>query len=180
MRFNSNLKWIFIFFLLATVFVACEDEGSNKGEKPVDYRALEEQMLKANSQLVIIEDEYIEKFIKEKDWEMNETGSGLRWMLIEQGEGERVVLGQIASLEYKVFLLSGQQIYSSESAGNKSFEIGHGGVESGLEEGILFLKLGDKARFILPSHLAYGAQGDGKSVPSRTSLLYEVKLIDLK
>jgi len=181
MRFNSNIKWIFVLFLLATtVLVACKNDNSDKRNKPVNYKALEKQLLEANSQLVILEDEYIKKFIKDKDWEMNETGSGLRWMLIEEGEGERAVPGQFASLEYKVFLLSGQQIYSSESAGIKSFEIGHGGVESGLEEGILFLKLGDKARFVLPSHLAYGLQGDGKSVPPRTSLVYEVKLIDLK
>lgn len=137
-------------------------------------------MLKVNSKLVEIEDESINKFIERKGWEMKETGTGLRWMLIENGEGERAQTGQLVSLEYKVYLFSGQLIYSSKTMGIKSFKIGYGGVESGLEEGILFLKLGDKARFILPSHLAYGLQGDGRSIHRKVSLLYEVELIELK
>lgn len=111
---------------------------------------------------------------------MEETGSGLRWMILQNGEGEKEQIDQLASLEFKVYLLSGRLIYSLEITGLKSFLIGHGGVESGLEEGILFLKLGDKARFILPSHLAFSLQGDGHMIPEKTSLLYEVKLIDLK
>lgn len=111
---------------------------------------------------------------------MEETGSGLRWMILQNGKGEKEQIDQLASLEFKVYLLSGRLIYSLEITGLKSFLIGNGGVESGLEEGILFLKLGDKARFILPSHLAFGLQGDGHMIPEKTSLLYEVKLIDLK
>jgi len=39
--------------------------------------------------------------------------------------------------------------------GHWFFEIGHGGVESGLEEGILLLHKGDRVKFIVPSHLAF-------------------------
>lgn len=178
MRFNYSLVSILVYASLALFFVACEDDTHKK--ETIDYAAIKEQMLKVNSKLVEIEDESINKFIERKGWEMKETGTGLRWMLIENGEGERAQTGQLVSLEYEVYLFSGQLIYSSKTMGIKSFKIGYGGVERGLEEGILFLKLGDKARFILPSHLAYGLQGDGQSIPRKVSLLYEVELIELK
>ena len=178
MRFSYNFLWTLVFTSFALFFVACANDVPEK--ETIDYAAIEEQMLKINSQMVTLEDEGIKKFIDSRGWEMQETGTGLRWMFIENGNGEKVQTGQLASLEYKVYLLSGQLIYSSERRGIKSFKIGHGGVESGLEEGILFLKLGDKARFILPSHLAYGLQGDGQSIPQKASLLYEIELIELK
>jgi len=180
MLFSYSNRLIIAFILLATISVACSNQGSVKEPNIKDYVALEKQILKMNSYLVALEDSTINEFVKRKEWNMEESGTGLRWMMVEEGDGEKAISGQMVNLEYKVYLLDGRLIYSSDVTGPKSFLIGHGGVESGLEEAILFLKLGDKARFILPSHLAYGLQGDGNLVPARASLLYEVKLIDLK
>ncbi len=180
MRFSYNLIRILLFSSFAFVLNACNDFLEKEEKNPVDYAALEEQMIKINTQLVTLEDESIKNFIESEGWEMTETGTGLHWMQLENGKGEKAKTGQIASIEYSLSLLSGEVVYSSESTGIKSFKIGKGGVESGLEEGILFLKIGDKARFVLPSHLAYGLQGDGQSIPRKASLVYEVKLIDLK
>jgi len=58
--------------------------------------------------------------------------------------------------------------------------VGHGGVESGLEEAVLLLHAGDKARIIIPSHLAYGLVGDDDKIPARATLIYEIELIELK
>ena len=55
-----------------------------------------------------------------------------------------------------------------------------GGVESGLEEGILLMKTGGKAKFILPPHLAYGLPGDGKKIPARAILVYDVELLSIQ
>lgn len=177
---NSSNRLILIFILLATIAIACNNQGSEKEPVIADYVALEKQMLKINSDLVALEDSIINVFIEHNDWDMEESGTGLRWMIVEKGQGEKAITGQRVNLEYKVYFLDGRLIYSSDVTGPKSFLVGHGGVESGLEEVILFLKLGDKARFILPSHLAYGLQGDGNLIPAKASLLYEVKLIDLE
>ena len=77
-------------------------------------------------------------------------------------------------------LLNGETIYRSENKGIKEFLIGKGGVESGLEEGILLLHQGDKARFIIPSHLAFGLLGDSDKIPEKASLVYDVELIKIK
>ena len=58
-----------------------------------------------------------------------------------------------------------------------SFKVGFGGVESGLEEGVLLLRTGDKARFIMPPHLAHGLIGDGDCIPMRAIIIYDVELV---
>ncbi len=107
---------------------------------------------------------------------MKESGTGLRYQILVKGKGHKAHTGQIAKIRYSVELFSGKKIYS----GTKLFKIGYGGVENGLEEGILLLKTGEEARFILPSHLAYGLSGDGNKVPPHTPLIYYVKLLELK
>ena len=38
---------------------------------------------------------------------------------------------------------------------------------------------GDKARFIMPPHLAHGLLGDNHKIPARAIIIYEVELIKL-
>ncbi len=129
-----------------------------------------------NRKLLRQEKREIDAYIKAKHWKMKESGTGLRYQIISKGNGEKAHMGQIAKIRYSVKLFDGQQIYS----GIKSFKIGYSGVESGLEEGILLLKKGDEAKFILPSHLAYGLSGDGDKIPPHTPIIYYVKLLKLK
>jgi FKBP-type peptidyl-prolyl cis-trans isomerase len=43
----------------------------------------------------------------------------------------------------------------------------------------LLLRVGDKARFILPSHLAHGVPGDGVKIPRRATIIYDLELINI-
>ena len=42
------------------------------------------------------------------------------------------------------------------------------------------LKVGDKARFVIPSNLAYGSQGAGGVIPPDATLIFDVELMDVK
>ena len=86
--------------------------------------------------------------------------------------------GDVVSLEYEIRLLNGKMIYSSKNDGIKTFLVGRGGVESGLEEAILKLRKNSVAILILPAHLAHGLLGDGNKVPARAALVYKLKVVD--
>ena len=168
----------FIMFISLLVLWSCGDQQGHERERKQEDPG--KSLEKVNRYLVKSEKEDIENYIRRHGWQMEETGSGLRYMIYEKGTGVRADRGKIAVLEYKVWLINGEQVYSSDEDGPKIFQIGKGGVESGLEEGILLLHAGDKARFIMPSHLAYGLLGDEKKIPPRTAIVYDIELKELK
>ena len=164
-----------LFFMGFIILLASCNSDAARTTKPT-----KEDMFKANRNLVKQEKEEIESYIDRHGWEMNETGSGLRYSILEKGNGEQAEAGKIAVLEYTCRLISGDLLYSSTESGLKEFVIGHGGVESGLEEAVLLLHQGDKARLIVPAHLAYGLVGDDNKISGHATLIYEIKLIELK
>ena len=107
-----------------------------------------------------------------------QTGTGLRYQIVSQGDGDLIREGNVVTLEYEVRLLNGDLIYSSQNDGRKTFLVGRGGVESGLEEAILKLRKNSTAILILPAHLAHGLIGDGNKVPPRATLVYRLKVVD--
>jgi FKBP-type peptidyl-prolyl cis-trans isomerase len=173
------LKLNRIFFITLSVFlIACNSESPSGGKVPEKKAA--ESLLKTNHYLVKQEKEEIENYIRRHGWQMQETGSGLRYEIVSKGTGEQAVKGNVAVLDYTCRLITGDIVYSSQKDGAKTFVIGHGGVESGLEEAVLLLHRGDKARLVIPSHLAFGLLGDDNKIPPRATLIYEIELIDLK
>ena len=52
--------------------------------------------------------------------------------------------------------------------------------EQGWDEGIQLLQVGDKARFVIPSHLAYGERGAGGVIPPNATLIFDVELVAVK
>ncbi len=172
---------VLLFLLFAFVFitVSCSNIKENDPQV-VSQNQVEKTLMGANHRLVDAENQEIKDFIHRRNWEMEKTGSGLRYMIYHDGEGEKAQIDKIAEIKYEVSLLTGDVIYSSEIDGAKEFILGKGSVERGLEEGILMMNENDKAIFILPSHLAHGVPGDGNKIPRRATIVYDVELIDLK
>jgi len=174
------MKHFLTYFSLIALLALVSCNGSTeKAEKP-SMKDYEEPLMEANRHVVKTENQHIEDFLRRYKWEMKESGSGLRYMIYKEGEGKTAELGLLASLAYTIKVITGDIVYTSEENGPLSFIIGKGEVISGLEEGILFMNVGDKAKFIIPSHLAYGLVGDGKLIPGKTTLIYDVELLSLK
>ena len=57
------------------------------------------------------------------------------------------------------------------------FKLGIGQVIPGWDEGIQLLSVGDKARFVVPSYLGYGARGAGGVIPPGATLIFDVELV---
>ncbi|MDX5584842.1 MAG: peptidylprolyl isomerase [Aureibaculum sp.] len=109
------------------------------------------------------------------------TESGLRYKIIQEGDGKKAAKGDMVSVHYKGQLLDGTVFDSSYKRKEPiDFTIGVGQVISGWDEGIQLLKVGDKARLVIPSNLAYGSQGAGGVIPPNAPLLFDVELVDIK
>ena len=110
-----------------------------------------------------------------------ETKSGLRYQILQKGTGEQATKGAGVSVHYKGQLLDGTVFDSSYKRKEPiDFNVGLGQVIAGWDEGILLLQVGDKARFVIPSNLAYGAAGAGGVIPPDATLIFDVELMGVK
>jgi len=174
MRDPLSLPTIFNFLFSISIF-SC---NTPEAQKPLPHPSeMKEPLVKANQHLVKTEAADIEAYMARYGLEMQETGSGLRYQIYEQGKGLKAEKGMVARLHYTLKLLNGTVCYTSKERGLMEFLVGRGGVESGLEEAILLMREGDRGRFILPSHLAHGLPGDGDCIPLKAVVVYELQLI---
>ncbi|NLA25427.1 MAG: hypothetical protein GX879_10725 [Bacteroidales bacterium] len=178
-----KLNKLRILILLLPLFVvfSCKNNATNENiEAYSDIKQkYQKPMLEMNKDMVIIETEMIQGFISRRNWEMQQTGSGLYYQVYKEGEGSFAKSGDKVKFEYKIWLLDGTLAYSSETEGIRELLIGHNDEESGLDEGLRFMKQGGKARFIMQPHLAFGVPGDGYKIPYRAILVYDIELISI-
>ncbi|GAB1309763.1 peptidylprolyl isomerase [Urechidicola sp. KH5] len=111
----------------------------------------------------------------------DKTESGLRYKILQEGNGKKATKGAMVSVHYKGQLLDGTVFDSSYKRKQPiDFNVGIGQVISGWDEGIQLLKVGDKARFVIPSELAYGSRGAGGVIPPDAPLIFDVELVNVK
>lgn len=111
----------------------------------------------------------------------DKTASGLRYKVLQQGSGVKAEKGKMVSVHYKGQLSDGTVFDSSYKRKQPiDFQLGVGQVISGWDEGISLLNVGDKARLVIPSNLAYGERGAGGVIPPGATLIFDVELVNVK
>ena len=159
--------------------LSCDDKKQNKqGAQTVTQKQIEEYLEQNNRDFLKYEADKINEYVESHDLNVLQTGTGLRYQIHDDGDGVLIKEGDIVTLEYEIGLLNGDMIYSSENDGVKTFLVGRGGVESGLEEAILKMSKNSIATLIIPAHLAHGLVGDGNKISSRATLVYRLKVIE--
>ena len=167
----------YLVLLMLLCFVSCE-EKTPKQTQSIPKRDMKSSMETANRYLVNEEEEDIGNYIKRHGLDMVKTGTGLRYQILKQGSDQLIEKGQTVALEYELQSIAGDLIYSSENDGLKTFVVGKGEVESGLDEAMTFLHRGDLAKLIIPSHLAFGLHGDENRIPEYATLVYTIKVLE--
>jgi FKBP-type peptidyl-prolyl cis-trans isomerase FkpA len=175
----GNLPELALFPVLLLILYSCGQEPL-PASSTSHFRIMDDSVINYNKGVVTKEDLQIQDFINRYGWKMTETPTGLRYLIYKRNNGQKAEAGKIATIAFSIRLLNGNLCYSSGSEGPKKFKIGHSEVESGLDEGILLLKVGERAKFILPSHLAFGLLGDQNKIPQNATLVYDVELLEVK
>lgn len=159
---------------LEIVRVGAEAEAWNAIEAFRTFEKSREKRLEMEKQRA---EEALEKLAAGFD----KTESGLRYKIIQKGNGASPKRGDLVSVHYKGQLDNGM-VFDSSYRRNQpiEFALGVGQVIKGWDEGISLLKVGDKARFVIPSHLAYGKAGAGGIIPPNATLIFDVELMDVK
>jgi FKBP-type peptidyl-prolyl cis-trans isomerase len=113
--------------------------------------------------------------------EPTKTASGLEYWDIKVGTGAAAQTGQHVKVDYTGWLTNGKKFDSSVGTG-KPFELmlGAGQVIKGWDEGIVGMKVGGKRQLRIPPDLAYGAKGYPGVIPPNSTLIFDVKLLEVK
>jgi FKBP-type peptidyl-prolyl cis-trans isomerase len=111
------------------------------------------------------------------EFKLTPTGTGLRYQITKITEGIKAESGDSVDVVMKVNLLDGKICYKTDSLELDQFLIDRSQVESGIQEGIKLMKEGEKAVFVLPSHLAHGLLGDFKTIPPMSPIVVNLELM---
>lgn len=125
------------------------------------------------------EQRLLNAYLKNFSVETMPIGSGFYYLPIVEGSGPAVENDKIADIYYKGYFLNGEVFDSTNTGIPFEYFVGvEDQLIKGLEEGLTLMKEGGKAKFILPSHLAYGDKGSSAGiVPPYTTVIYEVEVL---
>jgi FKBP-type peptidyl-prolyl cis-trans isomerase len=97
------------------------------------------------------------------------------------GDGKRAKSGDTVSVRYVgVLFENGKEFDSSWKNGGRQtfqFPLGGGQVIPGWDQGIQGMREGGRRKLIIPSELAYGAQGFPPDIPPNAALIFDVDLV---
>jgi FKBP-type peptidyl-prolyl cis-trans isomerase len=127
------------------------------------------------------EDESLKKYLQTNNITTPPTPSGIFFIEEQKGKGMKIDSGVMVKVHFTVSLLDGKQIFSTRERSEPiEFEYGKRFDTKGLEEAIGIMTKGSKAKVIVPSGMGFGEQGRGTLVPSFSTLLYEVEIVDVQ
>lgn len=110
---------------------------------------------------------------------MQTTASGLQFEVLQRGSGTvSPKATDTVNVHYHGTLLDGSVFDSSVERGEPiSFPLN--GVIRGWTEGVQLMKVGDKFRFVIPPHLAYGMNSPSPKIPPMSTLVFEIQLLGI-
>jgi FKBP-type peptidyl-prolyl cis-trans isomerase len=171
----------YFFYPVVFIFLFACSEQKKEEEKPIDYREVKDTLQKWNKLNHDQEIMDIEAYIKRHGWKNAvATGSGLHYVIYKKADTSEIKAenGMVARVNYTISLLNDTICYSSNGEPD-DFLIGMDNVESGLHEGITYMRKGEKAKILLTSNQAAGLVGDMDQIPPQSSLIYDIELVDL-
>lgn len=124
----------------------------------------------------------IKQYIDSNKITREPSPSGMYYLEILKGTGERADNHKTVKVHYKGTFLNGKVFDSSYDRNEPiEFKLGEHQVIPGWEEGLMYMNVGGKAKFIIPSQIAYGEAGAGGGIiPPFCPLVFEVELIEVK
>jgi len=174
-----------IIFLLGLSLISCNKtksvESSAKPAKHTEPVELSESMVMDLSKYYIsnpshpahVEQNRIVDFALANGMALKKTDSGLFYQILTAGSGAKLTREEMLSVHYTGKLLSGKEFDSSYKR-NAPIKFKIGQMIAGWNEGLMYLSHGDKAVFVVPSHLAYGKDGFPGFVGPDEILVFEL------
>ncbi|MCF6342243.1 MAG: FKBP-type peptidyl-prolyl cis-trans isomerase [Bacteroidales bacterium] len=150
--------------------------------KMLDFKTQEAMQAAREAEMEILESEETVKrntYLDEHYPDAKPTASGLYYIQLKKGNGDKPEAGKKVKVHYTGTLLDGTKFDSSLDRGEPiEFPLGQGRVIKGWDEGVANMSKGEKGVLIIPSDMAYGPGGRG--IPPFSTLVFEIELVDFE
>lgn len=144
-----------------------EQEAEQKAREAEKKKLQQEEQAKLNA------------YLKANNITATPTADGLIYIEEKAGDGPQATKGKKVKMHYTGYLLNGKKFDSSHDRGQPlEFTVGEGQMIKGIDEGVMMMRQGGKARLILPSNIAYGGQ-ETPYIPPYSTLIFDVELIEV-
>lgn len=108
-----------------------------------------------------------------------ETPSGLKYMILKEGEGKSPKATDVVEVHYEGKLTDGFVFDSSMQRGEPAaFPLNR--VIPGWTEGLQLMKEGGTAVFYIPAAIGYGSAGSPPVIPPNADLIFTVQLLKVQ
>lgn len=155
------LKYILFIFTFFVVLSSCSLENVAEQEQANDEAEIQNYITQA-------------KLVN-----MLKTASGMYYTIKPSGVTKAAVANDLVTLNYKLYLLDGTLVDSTNAQAKQFKSIVYGVSSSIFSPIIQLMKEGDKGTFLLPSSLGFGPTSIG-NVPAYSSLRAEVEVISIR
>ena len=115
----------------------------------------------------------------EKTWpEAKKTNTGIRYIILREGEGDKPKPGDKVNVLYVGRLLDGK-VFDQATEADKpfTFRIRRDMVIEGWDQVLQLMKKGEKRLVIIPPELGYGTRGQPPKIGRNQTLVFEIELI---
>ncbi len=107
------------------------------------------------------------------------TESGLQYTVVKKGDGPVPTATDTVKVHYKGTTIDGSEFDSSYKRGEPAvFPVT--GVIKGWTEALTLMTVGSTYKLVIPSDLAYGAQGAGAKIGPNSVLVFDVELLGIE
>lgn len=163
--------------LFAVLLLGCDPPVQEQVRSHTD--PYQEQFVKTNRYMLRRNQDQISAFVERVGWDAKVSDSGLWIVVVDSGRGPLIEENNRVSFSFSSSLLDGSPCYEATDQAPKRITVGKGGIESGVEEGLKYLRKGGRAIFLIPPHLAHGNFGDRNLIPGNSVLIYRIEVKDV-
>jgi FKBP-type peptidyl-prolyl cis-trans isomerase len=120
----------------------------------------------------------ISNYIAQKNITVQPDENGIYYIEKVKGKGKSPLKDDYATVHFVVYKLDGEKLFSTYESNNEplDFQIGGRFENPGFQKAVEKMATGGKCEALVPSAMAFGAQGAGQIVPPFTPLFYEIEL----
>jgi len=135
---------------------------------------LERQFVQLKEQETML----LQEYLKQNKITQRPTASGLIFIPVSPGKGPKLMAGQTVRCHLTGKLIDGQVFDSTLGRDPEVITVGSPEVIDGLNEALMMMSVGGKARVIIPSSIGFGESDISSPIPPFSTLIFEINVLN--